>query len=190
MDRKLNGWKNFFSILKDLVVRGFVRPAPTIYFLSVIVLAGGVGFWYPILGETGEPNLNSAMTYVFALLAAVVADFFTSSRGEDFLDEWEEFEKDFTVLIVGLVVIIASLAVVGVALKSGFLAWLSMVGAAVFLWLLWWILLEPKKFGIPISRKIVEESTIGDPKQTKTADDKRKSLKELKEIKRKTGGES
>ena len=188
MSQNKNEWKVFSSTLFELISRGFKKPSPLIYFLSIILLAGGVGFWYPLL-DTGEANLNSAMTYVFAILAAVVADFFTSSRGEDFLEGWNDVEKDFTVLVVGLVVFIASFSVIAVVLKCGFWAWLWMFVAAIMVWLLWWILLEPQKFGIPISRETVEQSTIGDPMFSQSTASNPTSLRDLRSTRLPDGGE-
>lgn len=151
-------WSKFFSTLSKLFKRGFRKPAPTLYFLSVICVAGGVGFWFPFL-STGEPDLNSAMTYVFALLAAVVADFFTSSRSDNFLDNWGDVEKDFTLLVVSLMILITSCAVIAMIIGCGIWAWIWMAVSALLVWFLWWILLEPQKFGL--DRETVAQSTIG-----------------------------
>lgn len=159
MSKAKGEWSSFFATLKKLFVRGFKKPAPTFYFVSVIFVAGGVGFWYPFI-STGQPDLNSAMTYVFALLAAIVADFFTSSRGEDFLENWNDVEKDFTLLVVSLMVLITSLAVVALLVGDSLWAWLWMGVSSFLVWFLWWILLEPQKFGLSI--EAVARSTIGD----------------------------
>ncbi|MGP4843110.1 hypothetical protein ACTXGQ_03165 [Marinobacter sp. 1Y8] len=151
-------WCKFFNTLATLFKRGFRKPAPTLYFLSVICVAGGVGFWFPFL-STGKPDLNSAMTYVFALLAAVVADFFTSSRSEGFLDNWDHIEKDFTLLVVSLMILITSCAVIAMIIGYGMWAWIWMAISAFLVWFLWWILLEPQKFGL--DRETVTQSTIG-----------------------------
>lgn len=160
MSQAKGEWSKFFSTLAKLFVRGFKKPAPSFYFVSVIFIAGGVGFWYPFI-STGKADLNSAMTYVFALLAAVVADFFTSSRGEEFLENWEDVEKDFTLLVVSLVVLITSCTVVSVVVGFGVWAWVWMGVSSLLMWFLWWILLEPQKFGLPLDRETVAQSTIG-----------------------------
>jgi O-antigen/teichoic acid export membrane protein len=178
----MNEWGMFFSTILDITKRGFYKPAPLFYFVSIILVAGGVGFWLPIFG--GKPaDMNSAMTYIFALLAAVVADFFSASRGQDFLDGWETIEKDFTLFVISLVIFIAVLAVVAMVVGCGGWAWASMILSAFLVWYLWWILLEPEKFGIPLSD--IKIATIGSTQQPQGAAGK--SLQDLKNLRASKG---
>lgn len=174
-----NEWGKFFFAIKTLALRGFKKPAPVFYFSSVILIAGGTGFWYPFISN-GKPDINSAMTYVFALLAAVVADFFTTSRDENFLKNWSRIEKDFTLLVVSFVVLITSFCVVSVILASGLWAWLFMTVSAILVWFLWWVLLEPQKFGIDITQDKVKSSTIGTANSVSPSNSKPKNIDELR----------
>lgn len=154
----MNEWGKFFNTIWYLTKRGFHKPAPLFYFVSIILVAGGVGFWLPIF--SGKPaDMSSAMTYIFALLAAVVADFFAASRGSDYLEGWSDIEKDFTLFVVSLVVFITVLAVVATVIGCGFWAWAAMVISALLVWYLWWVLLEPQKFGINLRE--IKAATIG-----------------------------
>lgn len=171
----MNEWKRFFRTIWFVTKRGFYRPAPSFYFVSIILVAGGVGFWLPIF-DGKSADMNSAMTYIFALLAAVVADFFAAARGRDYLDNWGDIEKDFTLFVVSLVVFITVMAVVAIVVGCGMWAWVAMAISALLVWYLWWILLEPQKFGIKLDD--IKSATIGSVQPSKgTAG---KTLQDLK----------
>lgn len=171
----MSEWSRFFNIIWDLTKRGFYKPAPLFYFVSIILVAGSVGFWLPIFSGKSA-DMSSAMTYVFALLAAVVADFFAASRGREYLENWSDIEKDFTLFVVSLVVFVTVLAVIATVIGCGFWAWAAMVMSALLVWYLWWILLEPQKFGIKLNE--IKAATIGSAQPpTGTAG---KTLQELK----------
>lgn len=171
----MSEWGRFFNIILELTKRGFYKPAPLFYFVSIILVAGSVGFWLPIFSGKSA-DMSSAMTYVFALLAAVVADFFAASREREYLEGWSGIEKDFTLFVVSLVVFVTVLAVIATVIGCGFFAWAAMIMSALLVWYLWWILLEPQKFGIKLN--VITVATIGSVKpQTGTAG---KTLQELK----------
>lgn len=171
----MNEWKKFFSAIWYFTRRGFHKPAPFFYFVSIILVAGGVGFWLPMFSGKSA-DMSSAMTYIFALLAAVVADFFAANKGSDYLNGVSDIEKDFTLFVVSLVVFITVLAVVATVIGCGFWAWFAMALSVLMVWYLWWILLEPQKFGINLAE--IKAATIGSDQPPKgTAG---KSLKDLK----------
>lgn len=171
-------WKRFFRTIWYLTKRGFHKPAPLFYFVSIILVAGGVGFWLPIFSGKSA-DMSSAMTYVFALLAAVVADFFAAPRGRDYLESWSDIEQDFTLFVVSLMIFVTVLAVVAIVVGCGFWAWAAMITSALLVWYLWWVLLEPQKFGIKLNE--IKAATIGSAQPpTGSAG---KTLQELKNAK-------
>ena len=89
----MSNWKNFGAELKEPSSKGFERPGPLFYFIAIIVIAGGVGIWLPFV-STGDLSSQAITTYIFALLAAVIADFMTQE------EKRKKYTKDMTVFIL------------------------------------------------------------------------------------------
>ena len=110
------------------------------------------------------------MTYIFALLAAVIADFMTQEKKR------ESYSKDMSVFIIALVVSIICITVLSLKL-TGLWQWIIFI-PLLLLWWLWWILLEFEKFDIsPVE---IERSTIGLSKEEPGSG--KKSLAALKNL--------
>lgn len=68
------------------------------------------------------------------------------------------------------------MAVVAIVVGCGMWAWVAMAISALLVWYLWWILLEPQKFGIKLDD--IKSATIGSVQPSKgTAG---KTLQDLK----------
>lgn len=167
----MSEWKSFYDDLKRMTFKGLKRPGPFLYFISIIVVAGGVGVWLPWL-SSGELGSQGLMTYTFALLAAVIADFVTQDEKRN------SFSRDFSIFIIALVVLIICITVIALNLCQYSIPVLFI--SLMLLWWLWWILLEDKKFDIPIDE--IEHSTIGSGEGAADSDDT--SLAALKAKKR------
>lgn len=162
-------WKVFFGDLKKMTTKGFKRPGPIFYFVSIIVIAGGVGVWLPWI-SLGELRPESIMTYIFALLAAIIADFLTQD------DQRNDYSKDMSVFIISIVVFIICITVIALEVCKNSLSVISLALALALLWWLWWILLEVKKFDIP--PEVIAKAIIGT--NEKQSDSKDKSLAAFK----------
>lgn len=69
-----NRWKSMILTAGEKLAAFTNNPSATLYFISIIIAAGGVGVWLPIIN--GESfSFNNATTYVFALLSAMLADY-------------------------------------------------------------------------------------------------------------------
>lgn len=144
-----NSWITLFADIFNKTWLGLSAPGPTFYFISIIVIAGGVGIWLPLIqGVTFTPQ--TVMTYIFALLSAVMADFLTQE------DKRSSISKDFSIFIISMVVIVICATVISL---QAFSAWWAILFPLVLTWWLWWLLLEERKFDI--SPRKVEKSTIG-----------------------------
>ena len=169
-------WKRFYNDIEKMSCKGFKRPGPLLYFISIIVIAGGVGVWLPWL-SSGSLSAQGLMTYIFALLAAMIADFITQEKKR------ESFSRDFSFFIIAIVIFIICITVVALNLCRYSIP-VSLISLSL-LWWLWWILLEEKKFEITI--ETIENSTIGSGE--KDVDSESKSLAALK-ARRSSAGES
>lgn len=167
----MNDWKKFLLELKEMTFRGFKKPAPLFYFISIIVIAGGVGVWIPWI-SSGQISSQSVMTYIFALLAAVIADFMTQEEKRG------SYSKDMSVFIIAVVVLIICTTVI--ALRVCEYSLLIIFVSLFLLWWLWWILLEEKKFDL--TQEGVKQATIG--MNTEEPDSESKSLAAFKKAKK------
>lgn len=172
----MSNWKRFAHELKAVSTKGFAKPGPFFYFVSIIVVAGGVGIWLPWV-STGELSHQSIVTYIFALLAAVIADFMTQE------EKSKKYTKDMTVFIFAIVVLVICITVVANNVSNYSVEIISC--SLVLLWWLWWILLEDQKFDL--QAETVEKSTIGSIEEE--PDSKSKSLAALKASRLKERGE-
>lgn len=81
------------DIWKEYLISFFVRlgdflknPIIVLYFISIVLIVGSFGVWYPYFETTDHPTnffiaegtLKNLATYVIALLAATMADFLLS----------------------------------------------------------------------------------------------------------------
>lgn len=168
------GWAALLCEIFNKTKLGISSPGPFFYFISIIILAGGVGVWLPLV-QYPQITPTSIMTYIFALLSALMADFFTQNENRS------SASKDFSIFIISIVVFIICLTVL--SLQSVVPHWLILI-PLFFTWWLWWLLLEESKFDI--SPKQVEESTIGRGRPEGSGESK--SLAALKAEKEKSRG--
>lgn len=174
----MSDWKAFAVELRHLSTKGFAKPGPFFYFVSIIIVAGGVGIWLPWV-STGVLSSQSIMTYIFALLAAFIADFMTKEEEE----RSKKYSKDMTIFIFSIVVFIICTAVLAGKVCNHSIVIISC--SLVLLWWLWWILLEDQKFAL--SGETVEKSTIGSVDEEPGRE--KKSLAALKARKLKNVGD-
>ncbi len=144
-------WSSFFSNVWTTFATGFDRPGPFLYFISIIVIAGGVGIWFPWI-SSGIYDDNSIMTYVFALLAASIADYLIGSNTH-------KDNKDISIAVITFVVFVIAVTILSVIVDHCLLKNILRGLSLLLLWALWWFLLDHTRFDI--DRKTIANATIG-----------------------------
>jgi hypothetical protein len=133
-------WKMLKSSLIGRFCKPWQEPAFVFYFLGIICIAGGLGFWLPIVidASKGLENLPSNLaTYFVALLTAGCADILlTTDPNSDFKINQRTFAS-FAVfaLVLGIIVSMCSLFL---NRNWGFAFFLSSSGTFAS-WIIWCI---------------------------------------------------
>ncbi|WP_422139544.1 hypothetical protein [Endozoicomonas sp. ALC020] len=157
---KYSDWTKLREEISKNISTGFHAPAPVLYLLSVVIIAGGVGVWLPLFD--GIQGLKSnLMTYVFALLSAILADFLMQKNVET---------EGYVVFVITIVVLIITGTIASLNIESLVWSLLCMGVAVLLLFLLWWLLIIPGKFDI--TAREIKQATVGSDHASKTAQDK------------------
>lgn len=151
---KLN-WNDTYKQLHKLFKDGFLKPAPLLYFLTIIVFCGGIGVWVSFLKESYD--VYNITTYVFALTSSLMVDLIIVKDDGKFND------KDFMMFIISAFVFTLSVSFISSMIGNNFieLKWFMSIVSVICTWYLWWILSScDAKFGF--NQEVLRSSTIGD----------------------------
>lgn len=76
-------WKMLCAEINSSVFQLFHHPTSFLYFFSVMILGGAAGIWIPILSGHGSVGPDAFATYVFAVLAPIIADLLLQTADEN-----------------------------------------------------------------------------------------------------------
>ncbi|WP_281647963.1 hypothetical protein [Parendozoicomonas sp. Alg238-R29] len=176
---KYKEWANLKEKVWQDLSNGARSPAPLLYLITIIIVAGGVGVWFPITQGSGDIKAN-LMTYVFALISAILADF---------LLEEKDKTQSYNMLVISIVVVIIALTVYTITasgtgnLNASISSYIPIGIATILLWTVWWILIPKTKFDL--EQETIKSSTIGTPEPASNA--KNRSLSALKSARKAEG---
>lgn len=120
-------FNGFFSLLKERIRSPRQDPGYWFYFIVIIIIVGGLGFWVDVFPFDKEGLTQSLNTYFIAILATSTVDISLKE-----FDSTKAYKKSFQmasylILVIGIIVFLASESLI------------FKIIATASSWLTWWI---------------------------------------------------
>ncbi len=117
----------FLSLLKERIKSPYQDPGYWFYFVAIIIIVGGLGFWVDVFSFDRQKLIQSLNTYFIAILATSTVDISLKDY-----DNNKVYKKSFQlgsylILLIGVLVF---------SLSDNLLV---KVVATIVSWLTWWI---------------------------------------------------
>ncbi|MFL9709343.1 hypothetical protein [Methylobacillus sp. Pita1] len=168
VNKPQNAWDELDKSFMRSISLMIKDPTSTFYFLTVMFVGGGAGIWIPMASSSSELNTDALSTYVFAVLAPIIADIVLrpkagKSRNQESNQKIieDKFTNPLRSCILFFCAIAYAFAFVPMICNNDALSWLLSF-YALFLALLVWVvdIMHKEKF-VDFSMSI-RDSTGGD----------------------------
>lgn len=130
-------------------------PAAVFYLLVSLVLGGAAGLWIPWIAQNNEIGTDALSTYVFAVLAPVLADFLLDSGSDA-----EPGKKEIRLFVLFVCVLAGCFALVALFRNCDTLGWVfGWLG--VLLSVVAWVIVGTKSSRFPSDSESIDGSYGG-----------------------------
>jgi hypothetical protein len=114
----INKWKQLWVELNDSFSHIAGSPTGVFYLLVSLVLGGAAGLWIPLMALKSEIGTDALSTYIFAVLAPVLADFLLDSGADK-----EPGKKEIRLFVLFICVLAACFALIALFRNSDRIGW-------------------------------------------------------------------
>lgn len=131
-------WKQLAYELKDSFSYIVGSPTGVFYLFVSLVLGGAAGLWIPLIALKSEIGTDALSTYIFAVLAPVLADFLLDSGADK-----EPGKKESRLFVLFICVLAACFALVALFRNCDSTGWIF-GGLGALLSLIAWVFVYTK----------------------------------------------
>ena len=131
-----NNWRDLFGELWRRLRRPIGYPAFILYFVTIIIIVGGLGTWLTMLAGNWVTVPSSISTYLLAIIAAAAADLILSKPKDN---TKRTLELSLQMLALASLVIGTSLAVLTEFTEDFTAKYIFSILGSILALLLWWI---------------------------------------------------
>ncbi len=148
-----------WKLLVVEIIRSFKHikgsPVAVFYLLVSLVLGGAAGLWIPWIALSNEINPSALSTYIFAILAPVLADFLLDSGSDS-----EPGKKEIRLFVLFVCVLAGCLALIALFRSYDTIGW-GFGWSGVALSMVAWVIVGTKSSRFPSDSESIDGSYGG-----------------------------